>query len=112
MRNSNTAAVGIKRTYVNSEFIGYRLRAAIPNNDGFKWGVSITKKKDARFYIRSKDVTSYKSPYLIAEGSDILDLTTKDVERFLKGLESLGFTEFLFEPDVIEIARQEFTFTA
>lgn len=112
MNLNNKAVIGIKRTYHNDQFLGYRLRAAIPNSDGYKFKPRVNKNRERIFVLKEKGVTSFKAPYLILEGSDLPFLTSADVERMLNALQQLGYSQFDFEPDVIEIARSEFSMAA
>ena len=106
--NPYSAAIGIKRTYVNGEFVGSRLRAAIPNKEGKKWKSYVNQKRELDFYIKQRDVTSFDPKFLILQGSDLPFILPDDVQRFLKSLERLGYKDFQFEPEVIDIARPSF----
>lgn len=112
MNLSNKAIIGIKRTFHNGSFLGYRLRAAMPNTEGMKFKPQVNKNRERIFVLKERGVTSFKAPFLIIEGSDLPYLTTKDVERMMATLQLLGYTEFDYEPDVIEIARAEFSMAA
>lgn len=110
--NPNKLIIGIKDTYVAGMYIGSRLRAAIPNNDGVKFKPYTNQRKERAFYISKRDVTSFKAPYLVAEASDLQVMTSQDVERFIRRLESMGYTSFDFEEKVLDVARAEFRMAA
>lgn len=75
---------------VSRELIGYRLQACTPNLAARK----MFGKDDGSFVITKKMVPSFKSPYLIAEGSDLSQVSESDLARFKQKLEWEGFTEF------------------
>lgn len=104
--------IGLKHTYVGDAYIGSRLRAAVPNNQGVKFKPYTNNKREKSFYISQREVTSFKAPYLVAEGSDFQIITTKDVERFIQRLEGMGYSIFEFEKQVLDIARNQFAMAA
>lgn len=105
--------IGLKASYVAGQYVGSRLRAAIPNNAGYKFKPYTDRQtKERKFYISERNVPSFQPPYLVAEGSDLQIITTKDVERFIQGLEQMGYKDFEFTQQVLDIARAEYSLTA
>jgi len=65
---------------ISGATMGYRIQAAVPNQDGncFGW-----------------PTTSFRKEYLISEKGDFINWPTEDqVTKFLVGLEFFGVTEF------------------
>lgn len=71
---------------------GVRLQAAIPNNAGRKMIPT-----DKGLIATSREVPSFRGPYLIAESMDYPDegaITERDMERFFDRLRFMGYSEF------------------
>lgn len=73
----------IKRP-ISGDEIGFRLQAAIPNNQGGRFD----KEDD-----RGRKV-SFGKQYLVGESSDFISLSDKMLDNFLENLRFQGFDEF------------------
>jgi hypothetical protein len=84
--------IRVKKTYrpTSREIVGMRLQACVPNEAQRK----MFGRDDGSFVITKKMVPSFKGPYLIAEGSDLGEVTPADIERFKERLRFSGYTEF------------------
>lgn len=82
------------RRPISEEVIGFRLEAAVPNQDGRKMKARRTKEGDVSFYATQEATPSFRRPYFIAESSDYPFIDRRKVERFMKDLEWQGYREF------------------
>lgn len=88
------AIIRFKKTYrpYSDYLIGVRLQATVPNLAARKM-----KKTSKGIVATAQEVPSFRKPYLITESMDYPnqnEISKSDVERFVNGLVSLGFTEF------------------
>ncbi len=92
---SGKATVHVKtvRRRTMNEIIGFRIEAAVPNQEG-----RVMKPiGDGDFYATKEHATSYRRPYFIAESSDHSWIDKKTMERFLSDLRWRGYDKFEFE---------------
>lgn len=91
---ANKAVVHVRTVrYKTSEMIiGFRLEAAVPNQEGRV----MRPLGEGDFYATKEPTTSFKKPYFIAESSDYSYIRKQEIERFLDKLRWSGFQEFEF----------------
>lgn len=84
------------RTKTTDEIIGYRLEAAIPNENGRQ----MRARRDATgevisFYATAKTQPSFTGQYLIEQSSDMTVVQPKAVKRFMENLHFHGYDKFV-----------------
>ena len=91
---SAKAAVHVRtvRHKLSEGIIGFRLEAAIPNQEGRVMRAT----KDGDFFATKQETTSFRSPYFLAESSDHSAIGEKQIGRFLDQLRWIGYDQFEF----------------
>jgi hypothetical protein len=82
------------RTLTTDRIIGYRLEAAIPNNQGRVMKARHDGAEVVGFYATDAVNPSFTRAYLIEQSSDCSCVTTREVGRFLANLKRQGFDTF------------------
>lgn len=93
---SSKALVHVKtvRKPISDEVIGFRLEAAIPNQEGRVMRAKKNGGETVGFYATQQPTPSFRKPYFIAQSSDYTDIDPKKIERFLDELRWHGYREF------------------
>lgn len=93
---SSRALVRVKtvRKPISDEVIGFRLEAAVPNEEGRVMRANHSGGEVVSFYATKQPAPSFRKPYFIAQSSDFCSIDTKKIERFLDDLRWQGYREF------------------
>jgi hypothetical protein len=89
---TSIAVIHVKtvRTKTSDRIIGYRLEAAVPNQQG-----RVMKHfGDGDFYATEEVAPSFRKPYLIAESSDFNSINKQRLVKFMQDLSWSGFSQF------------------
>jgi hypothetical protein len=87
----------VVRRPISGQIIGYRLEAAVPNQQGRKMKPLYNSEGGVESFIATHEaVPSFKKPYLVAQSSDYNAIDKTTINRFLDSLRFTGFRDFEF----------------